>query len=151
LRERPGPTGAACSARRHIIDAAGQLGQQLGVAGCRRVGTLVADQPIGWRWATSRPSSRARVACGGLGAALAAGATDLVDMGEAAGGLVQQGAQHVDRAALEAFAARHPHHPPGGSSPPSSTWSPALLAALVVTQALSGDKAASPSRRGCGP
>jgi hypothetical protein len=60
-------------------------------------------------------------------------------MGEAAGGLVQQGAQHVDRAALEAFAARHPHHPPGGPSSPSSTWSSALLAALVVTQALSGD------------
>jgi hypothetical protein len=37
-------------------------------------------------------------------AALAAGVADLADMGEAVGGLMQKGAEHVDRAALEAFA-----------------------------------------------
>jgi hypothetical protein len=38
-------------------------------------------------------------------AALAAGAGDATGLGQAVGGLVQQGAQHIDRAALEAFAA----------------------------------------------
>jgi hypothetical protein len=38
-------------------------------------------------------------------AALAAGVLDAPGLGEAVGGLVQQGAEHVDRAALEAFAA----------------------------------------------
>ena len=38
-------------------------------------------------------------------AALAAGVADLAGMGEAVGGLVEQGAEDVDRAALEAFAA----------------------------------------------
>jgi hypothetical protein len=38
-------------------------------------------------------------------AALAAGVLDVSGLGEAVGGLVQQGAEHVDGAALEAFAA----------------------------------------------
>ena len=38
-------------------------------------------------------------------AALAAGVLDVSGLGEAVGGLVQQGAQHLQRAALEAFAA----------------------------------------------
>jgi hypothetical protein len=36
---------------------------------------------------------------------LAAGVGDATGLGQAVGGLVQQGAEHVDRAALEAFAA----------------------------------------------
>jgi uncharacterized protein YoxC len=38
-------------------------------------------------------------------AALAAVVADLADMGQAVSGLMQQGAENVDRAALEAFAA----------------------------------------------
>jgi hypothetical protein len=38
-------------------------------------------------------------------ATLAAGVLDVSGLGEAVGGLVQQGAEHIDRAALEAFAA----------------------------------------------
>jgi hypothetical protein len=61
---------------------------------------------MGSRWATCRPSSPAK---GGVAAvvvaALAAGVADLADTGEVVSGLMQQGAEHVDRAASEAFAA----------------------------------------------
>jgi hypothetical protein len=46
-------------------------------------------------------------------AALAAGVADLAGIREAVGGLVQQGAEDVDRAALEAFAADQDLSPVG--------------------------------------
>ena len=94
----PAQRGATAPARRPARSAAGiGGGGRVGDGGGGPADRLDRSPPGRAR----RPGWRS----GGCGSGPGGWCPDLAGMGQAVGGLMQQGAQHVDRAALEAFAA----------------------------------------------